>query len=47
MSDDLRERVARAMTAQHAIPWEEMPDMRKRRFLTYADAAYQATKEGE
>lgn len=39
MSDDLRERVARAMTAHHTIPWEKMPDTRKRRFLAYADAA--------
>ena len=39
MSDDLRERVARAMTAHHTLPWDEMPDIRKSRFLAYADAA--------
>lgn len=38
-ADDLRERVARAMTAHHTIPWEKMPDMRKRRLLAYADEA--------
>ena len=39
MSDNLREQLARAMTAHHTVPWEEMPDTRKRRVLAYADAA--------
>ena len=39
MSDDLRNRVARAIAKHHTIPWENMPEARKNRLLAYADAA--------